>query len=481
MTMNRSIKTPLTPMLFASLAGGMGWGIRGQYGHETGAMLAGLLVALVLVYFFAYQFTPINVAKVVAMATVAIGFGGSMTYGQTLGLTQDIPLIGNIAALRWGLIGTFIKGSIWIGFFGLFLGLGLGGKKYSPSELLLILFVSIFFLYLGLYILNEPFDPINKKLPFLYFSDNWYWEPAENLKPRREQWGGLIFVLAFLFSYVSFIKKDVLARNMAAWGMFAGGTGFTIGQSVQAFHAWNIDMIKNGSLISIYPYINWWNMMEIIFGAVFAFIIAFGLWYNRHHISLQSSNGESQIGSKNEIGLLVVHIIALLMWNFSSFSTFDWFADRAITMGIIPIVAIIGGRMWPYLMCLPITALPIAGKTLRYLSYRTNDTSLIIGWLIYFIIPLALISWYSIKLINERDDNSNGIIFIRNTLCINTIFYFYINWAFFDWPWPWLEWTIRTPSGIVFSFCTISLLFLVNNYQPDKNQWRFSKLFKMKF
>ena len=133
-------------MLFASLAGGMGWGIRGQYGHETGAMLAGLLVALVLVYFFAYQFTPINIAKVVAMATVAIGFGGSMTYGQTLGLTQDIPLIGNIAALRWGLIGTFIKGSIWIGFFGLFLGLGLGGKKYSPSELLLILFVSIFFL-----------------------------------------------------------------------------------------------------------------------------------------------------------------------------------------------------------------------------------------------------------------------------------------------------------------------------------------------
>ena len=36
-------------MLFTALAGGMGWGIRGQYGHETGAMLAGLLVALVLV------------------------------------------------------------------------------------------------------------------------------------------------------------------------------------------------------------------------------------------------------------------------------------------------------------------------------------------------------------------------------------------------------------------------------------------------
>ena len=205
------IKNPFMPMCFAAFAGGMGWGIRGQYGHETGAMLAGLLVALVLVYFFAHHFSAIDMAKAVALATVAIGFGGSMTYGQTLGLTQDTPLLGNFAALRWGLTGTFIKGSIWIGFFGLFLGLGLGGKKYSLIEILLILFVSIFFLYLGIYILNEPFNPANKKLPFLYFSDDWYWEPENNLKPRREQWGGLFFALIFLFSYISIVKKDILA------------------------------------------------------------------------------------------------------------------------------------------------------------------------------------------------------------------------------------------------------------------------------
>ena len=144
-----------------------------------------------------------------------------MTYGQTLGLTQDAPLIGNIAALRWGLIGTFIKGSIWIGFFGLFLGLGLGGKKYSPIEIILILFVSVFFLYLGIYILNEPFDPENKELPFIYFSDDWYWEPGENLKPRREQWGGLALALSFLLSYISVVKKDILARNMTVWGMLS--------------------------------------------------------------------------------------------------------------------------------------------------------------------------------------------------------------------------------------------------------------------
>ena len=62
---------------------------------------------------------------------------------------------------------------------------------------------------LGIYILNEPFNPGNKELPSIYFSDDWYWEPGENLKPRREQWGGLLFALAFLFSYIGLIKKDI--------------------------------------------------------------------------------------------------------------------------------------------------------------------------------------------------------------------------------------------------------------------------------
>ncbi len=78
-------KSPWVAMLFTALAGGLGWGIRGQYGHETGAMLAGLLVALVLVYLFGYQLSSLSAARAVALATVAIGFGGSMTYGQTLG------------------------------------------------------------------------------------------------------------------------------------------------------------------------------------------------------------------------------------------------------------------------------------------------------------------------------------------------------------------------------------------------------------
>src|SRR3989304_114169 len=122
-------------ILLAAMAGGMGWGIRGQYGHETGAMIAGVLVGFTCVLLFVPRGTSLRAARVVALIAVGVSFGGSMTYGQTIGLTQDAVLIGNWAALRWGLLGLFIKGGIWIAFAGAFLGIGLSGKRYGPLQL----------------------------------------------------------------------------------------------------------------------------------------------------------------------------------------------------------------------------------------------------------------------------------------------------------------------------------------------------------
>ncbi|MFH1738464.1 MAG: hypothetical protein ABIH23_05605 [bacterium] len=68
--------TPLwQPILFAAMAGGMGWGIRGQYGHETGAMIAGLLVSLVLVSLLCRNAPSLWVARAVALGTVGICWG----------------------------------------------------------------------------------------------------------------------------------------------------------------------------------------------------------------------------------------------------------------------------------------------------------------------------------------------------------------------------------------------------------------------
>jgi Kef-type K+ transport system membrane component KefB len=141
-------------------------------------------------------------------------------------------------------------------------------------------------------------------------------------------------------------------------------------------------------------------------------------------------------------------------------------------MGIIPILAIMGGRCWPYLLCLPITALPIAGKTLRDLSYRSEDLNVIFGWVIIFIIPIALTIWFVIKQIKNSESNGDGSQFIRETMVYSTVFYFIMNWAIFRFPWPWAEWTGRTPSGIIFSMCAASIILLAIYFNPRQDKWQ---------
>ena len=141
-------------MLAAAMAGGMGWGIRGQYGHETGAMIAGVLVSLVLVFFFCPGNSSIHVIRAAALGTIARGFGGSITYGQTSGLTHDGPLIGNWASLRWGMLGLAIKGGVWIGFGGFFLGIGLSSKRYRAREMKLMLAAAMVLYFVGVWAIN---------------------------------------------------------------------------------------------------------------------------------------------------------------------------------------------------------------------------------------------------------------------------------------------------------------------------------------
>ena len=77
--------------------------------------------------------------------------------GQTIGLTQDAPLVGHWAALRWGLLGLAIKGGIWIGFAGVFLGMGLSGILYRARWLAFSWLGLLAVCALGIWIFNEPF------------------------------------------------------------------------------------------------------------------------------------------------------------------------------------------------------------------------------------------------------------------------------------------------------------------------------------
>jgi hypothetical protein len=145
----------------------------------------------------------------------------------------------------------------------------------------------------------------------------------------------------------------------------------------------------------------------------------------------------------------------LIPWNFLSIDAIDRFADLAVTMGILPVLGIMAGRWWPYLMALPVVAVPIMGKTIRDLATEAEAIPLLAGICVYGLMPLFIV--VSLALREGQRPQAPALAFVRGSLVLMTWVYFYLNWAFFRYPWPWEPWTGRTPHGMIFLLCATAL------------------------
>ncbi len=466
--------------LMGAAAGGMGWGIRGQYGHEWGAMVPGVLVAFTLVFLFCRRSTSLHAARAVALAAVGFSFGGVMTYGQTVGLTHDTPLVGNDAAYRWGMIGLFIKGALWIGFGSTFLGMGLGGKTYRWAEMLKVVIALLVLVFIGTQLLNRPHVPDvsspDRALPWIYFSDHWKWEPDNlDMKPRPESWGGLLAAFVALIAYVRFIKKDKLAFRMAGVGVIAGGCGFTLGQALQAKHSWTpnwvvgFDQSLHEWLPGVFPEkffsligYNWWNMMETTFGLVMGFLLGLGLWLNRKRVARGDIDEPVELAPQVEWPLIGLHACLLALWGavrLDEIEAYEWltgFTDFPLAMGVLPVICILGGRYWPYLFALPMIAISIAGITLKA---RYDGEHVVTDWIIWIVIPLGLLTLAALHLAERGLSGQSGRSFARRGLIITAFTYYSLNFGFFGLPWTVLPGRGSHTNDWIFLRCMELLIF----------------------
>lgn len=484
----------LAAVVLTSMAAGMGWGIRGQYGHESGAMIAGTLAALTLVMLFVPRAVSINGARAAAMMATAIGIGGSMTYGQTVGLTHDHEIIGNSEAWRWGMLGLLIKGGVWIGFGGFFLGIGLSSKRYRAREMTLMLAAAMGLYFVGVWAINSPFAPfnsVNPTLPVLYFSDHWYFEPerfeAGLIKPRWETFGGYWMALIGLTFYARLVRGDKLALRMAVVGVIGGGLGFPGGQSVQSANAWYPEWFQEGGAFGfgelLFRSFNWWNVMETTFGAIWGAVMACGLWFNRHLIDVSEPDDHVSLSAPVELLLAVMYLTLMLAGDFEylnplklpveelqyakthplGFASY-WFVEIGILMVSLPLIGIAGGRMLPYLMPLVLIAVPICGKTLRAVGSDPDPTSIWAdtgrAWFSLVQIPLMCAVVIAAWLIQNHRGHTAGR-FAGISLSFTVMTFFGLNSVLFGFPRlfePLEKWGGRHPNQ---AFFMISCVFLV--------------------
>jgi len=237
-------------VLLPALAMCLGWGIRGQFGGETGAMVPGAMVGLALAMLAGWRGK--EAARLAAVAAFACSLGGMMTYGQTIGLVQNqYPS----PTYWWGLLGLAIKGGVWIGITGAFLAIATS-DRYRPAELLAMIVGMLVLGAIGMQLLNRPHNP-PEQLPLIYFS------ARNDPKPRVEWWGGLWFALIGLMVYTGVFKKHRQAVAMALWGIVAGAVGFSFGEVLQA---WGTHQKPFGEAVQ--RWMDWWKVMEMTFGFI---------------------------------------------------------------------------------------------------------------------------------------------------------------------------------------------------------------------
>ena len=262
--------------------------------------------------------------------------------------------------------------------------MALGGRRYGWRDIFVLMIGMFAFYGAGWWALNQPFDPASRILPTVYFSASWHWQPGagEELQPRPEVWGGLLVALLGAWVWAGWARGDRLARHLMLWGML-GGLGFPLGQCLQSWHAWNRDLFTTGIWAAIDPTMNWWNWMETTFGAVMGACLGLGLWLNRRAIG--DGDDHLNVASRPwlEWTLVCVHVALLVVAEFTAIAWANALYDPGLVIAFIPLVAVASGRWWPVLLVLPITLVPIAGKTIRSLVYQSHAIGSAAGWMLY--------------------------------------------------------------------------------------------------
>ncbi|UCH35171.1 MAG: hypothetical protein JSV65_02130, partial [Armatimonadota bacterium] len=221
-TIERDELSPCLRLTIPAIAMWLGWGIRGQIGHERGAMIPGSLVGLSLALTASDPEIRRRAGLLGAAGAMGTSFGGTETYAQTIGLTQNAT---RDETYWWGMLGLAVKGGVWIGLSGTYLGMAVSEKDYTPFELLWLTGTMTALWHLAVETVNRPHEAPDD-LPRIYFSG-----PRGVDKPRPEVWAGQWFALLGLLSYAALIRRDRSAAIMGAYGILGGAAGFAGAQA----------------------------------------------------------------------------------------------------------------------------------------------------------------------------------------------------------------------------------------------------------
>jgi hypothetical protein len=240
-----SVPDKIGRSLFVALAVGLGWGIRGDFGHLVGAMYPGAALALGLAYVSGQRSLFLWMPIIAALSAIGIGSGGTMSYALLHGYAQSDTLV-NYA---YGFLTLFLQGSAWGTFGGALVGLMLERKPMRNGEWLGLIGSTLFAGWVTSFLLVDVIG----------FHIN---------PPRNDSSIGFMGAALGQLFWLACNNKPSGLRG-AVLGYVGFGLGMATGRLLGNFA--NVFTQQHGFTI------NHWNVMETSCGFIGGFIYCFGM------------------------------------------------------------------------------------------------------------------------------------------------------------------------------------------------------------
>lgn len=261
------------------------WGMRGAViGGEKGAMLPGAYAGLILAWFSGGEIRE-NFWIPAAAAAMGMTFGGTETYGETIGLVLHRGRADHNP--KKGYTGLSFKGALWFCVCGGFIGVSFASmthELYSARDLVILCLLIPVIQKIGYNIFNTPYDKQKKIYPKIFFS-----------LTRREEWGSNVALIVSLVT-MAVIKGDWFTLSMMASGFVFGAIGWLVAMKGYVLVALPL---KNGKYLLDKllkkGLVDGWKLMEFVLGAFggfglsLAFCMQFG--YVEKYNDIINKNG----------------------------------------------------------------------------------------------------------------------------------------------------------------------------------------------
>jgi hypothetical protein len=331
----------LAGIVLSGLTMSVGWGFRGDYGHEAGAMVPGALLGLAICLWSGRQDWWRRATIMAMCGAVGWGFGGQMSYGLITGYTASASL----PDVTYGYGCLFLIGGLWAGIGSAILALSITqSRSYLEcfaGPLLVLWLVWLAMDLSGLtswlvqkWYLNDTdwFAAMSALLAagiyaaivprsrpacfFIMLLAGGWWAGYIILTcllglhmtpPHSDNWSGCMGLFVAIVLYL-ICRKNRAALNVTLYGFLAGGIGFAVGDFVNMLGRAQWGPI--GRFESLQG-LDYWKWMEQLFGLIMGIGVSFA-FLRRVGPKLVPPAEDQSGGNLNTIGLLFLLIV--MMW-----------------------------------------------------------------------------------------------------------------------------------------------------------------------